>query len=113
MNLPTGLIVERQADGRRARRERLSSGAYMSIREHRKTRSNKAMRPYAKAIGDQSGQPPFTTAIMLDVAEAPASRRRQSEAELLDVLVVRQVAGGTVHHDATVLEDVAVARGRQ
>src|SRR5260370_32304657 len=45
---------------------------------------------------------------MLNVAKAFSAGRRQSEIELLDVFVLGEVPGGTVHHDAAVLEDVAI-----
>lgn len=53
-------------------------------------------------------QPALAPAVVLGVAEAPATAPARAEIELLDVLVVGQRAGFAVHHHAPVLEDVSV-----
>src|SRR5438445_104536 len=75
------------------------------IREH---------HPYGAAshagwtLPDRSGEPAFAAFVVLGVAERLPLAFGDTEIEFLHVLVLAQRLGGTVHHDAAVLEDVAV-----
>ena len=57
----------------------------------------------------RSRQPTLAPLVMLHVAERLALALGDAEVELLDVLVLAQRLGLAVHHDAAVLQDVAVA----
>src|SRR6476620_7234541 len=56
-----------------------------------------------------SSQPALAPLVGLHVAEALALGAADAEVELLDVLVLAQRLGVAVHHDAAVLQDVAVS----
>src|SRR4029079_2281515 len=83
-------------------------------------RSARARQPAApaRAVPDRafpacrsragSSQPALAAAIMLDGAEAFSPRGGQPEVELLDVLVLRELARCAIHHHAPGLEDVPV-----
>src|SRR5439155_23648871 len=73
-----------------------------------RARTQRSRRAAQQLFTDRSGQPAFSAAIMLHVAKRFASRRRETEIKLLDVLVLRQVGRRPVHHNAAVLEDVAI-----
>src|SRR5512137_2130473 len=64
----------------------------------------------SRFIAVRSGEPALASLVELRFAEALAARLRDAEVELLGVLVLAQHVGGAVHHDAAVLEDVAVVR---
>src|SRR5690606_1792855 len=58
--------------------------------------------------GGASSKPAFAALVALYITEALAVRAAHAEVELLHILVLAQALGLAVHHDAAVLQDVAV-----
>src|SRR6059036_943560 len=64
--------------------------------------------------GGESRQPPLAPPVVLDVAIALAlADTRQSQVELLDVLVRAQPVGRTVEHDPAALHHIPVLHDRE